>query len=395
MKKTISLFLLALGVVGCQPKHDVLSGILEVNMRESIQKSEKISMKDDVESIEYIPLETNDSCLISNLLNLQISNKFMFMYNGKTGQIFQFDRKGKFIRHIGNEGNGPGEYGMVTELSVNDEKQELTVFQYGALPLVYSFDGTYLRCDSTLHQAGGMYVFPTGEMALKGLNMNPIQNAPWAGALIDKTGEQKSVKALFPSSVNKDFLYMKEICFSPSGSGVLLFTLCNDTVFRMTSSDIRPAFFLNRGNASNYYDDIANITKLSDPTVENDATIGIYDMFETPNYFYVRFYKGEQIYIQRLDKQTRELVSYLVPEEYMQSSEAVPGNNVLGLDNDMDGGVPFWPEYAATNGNRAQVVSAYAIATLKEKGYLKEMPSALNISEDDNPVVVIYTFKKN
>lgn len=65
-------------------------------------------------SIQYIPLETTDSCLISNLLNLQVTTDYMFMYNGKTEEVLQFDRKGKFIRRVGRQGNGPGEYSMIS-----------------------------------------------------------------------------------------------------------------------------------------------------------------------------------------------------------------------------------------------------------------------------------------
>lgn len=83
-----------------------------------------------------------------------------------------------------------------------------------------------------------------------------------------------------------------------------------------------------------------------------------------------------------------------MPDAYAECSEMVPGNNVLGLDNDMDGGVPFWPEYSGYDGIRAQVVSSYAVSSLRDKGYLKNAPAALDMGEDDNPVVILYTFKK-
>lgn len=388
------LICMSLGMMGCQDKQSDLSSYSNVDVRTAMQKESPISIKSDVESIEYIPLETNDSCLISNLLNLQISKDYMFMYNGKSGQILQFDRKGKFVRKVSCEGNGPGEYGVVTELAIDNNKEELTVFQYGGPALIYSFKGNYLRSDTTMSQVGGMYVFSDGHSALKGLVMSPIQQSPWAGALKNQTGNLEITKSLYPKSIDENVLFMKEICFSPSGDGVLLFTACNDTVFRINSKTIEPAFVLQRKNAQNYYDAIADINKLSDPTVENDETIGVYDLFETPHYFYARLYKGDNICIQRLNKENGELESQSVPDNYMECSEAIPGNNVIGLNNDMDGGVPFWPEYAGQDGTRAQVVSAYAISTLKEKGYLKDAPSELNISEDSNPVIILYTFKK-
>lgn len=395
MKKNLFLLgSLLLTIIACQSVQRSQSENPVVNVRTALQNENPISLKNDVESIEYIPLEANDSCLISNLLNLQVSDDYLFMYNGKSGQILQFDRKGKFIRQIGREGNGPEEYGMVSELAVDNTRKELSVFQYGAPTLIYSFGGTFLRNDTTMLQSSGMYVFNDGSAALKGLVMTPIQQAPWAGALKSASGVLQSVKSLYPNSIDENVRYMKEICFSPSSEGVLLFTACNDTAFRITNLGIEPACVLKRENSQDYYAGVADINRLRDNTVESDETIGVYDLFESPNYFYFRLYKGDGIYLQQYNKSTGELKSHRVPNDYVECSEAIPGNNVMGIDNDIDGGVPFWPEYACADGSRAQVVSAYLLSSLRNRGYLKTAPTVLNVDDDSNPVIIIYTFKK-
>ena len=218
MKNTILLLngLWLLGLVACQPKSSSLSECPIINVRSALQKETPISMKEDVVSIQYIPLETTDSCLISNLLNLQVTTDYMFMYNGKTEEVLQFDRKGKFIRRVGRQGNGPGEYSMISELAVDDSNKELSIFQYGGDALVYSYDGTFLRNDTTVKQAGGMYVFADGKRALKGLVMKPFEQAPWAGALQQADGLLLKSKSLFPQGLSQDVCFMKEICFSPS-----------------------------------------------------------------------------------------------------------------------------------------------------------------------------------
>ena len=66
-------------------------------------------------------------------------------------------------------------------------------------------------------------------------------------------------------------------------------------------------------------------------------------------------YKGDAIFIQRFDKKTGELKSQRIPDDYLECSAAIPGGNVIGMDNDIDGGIPFWPEYVMADGGRAQV----------------------------------------
>jgi len=397
MKKIFYFFFLSLTLLftnSCQKRSQVDSGIITLDIRNALQHSEKvISLQEDIKNVEYIPLETNDSCLISNILDMQISKDYIFIYNGKTSDILQFNKKGKFIRKIGHEGNGPEEYNMITELSIDDIQKKLFIFQYSGPILAYSFNGNFLYSDTTKN-AGGMYIFADGEKALKGLTMNPVQKAPWAGALTNSRGKLIMNKSLYPISGNKNVLYMKEICFSPFKNEVLLFTSCNDTIFRINPSKIQPAFILKRSNDTNYYNAVADITKMNDPILNNSNTIEIYDMFETYRYLYIRLYKGDKNYIQRYNKEKCNLESYCIPNVFMECSEAVPGNNVLGIENKIANGIPFWPEFYACNGSRAQIISSYAISALQEKGYLHDIPSRLNLRENENPIIIIYTFKK-
>ena len=40
---------------------------------------------------------------------------------------------------------------------------------------------------------------------------------------------------------------------------------------------------------------IGNINKFRDNTVETDQIIGVYDLFESPHYLYLRLYKGDAL----------------------------------------------------------------------------------------------------
>ena len=61
------------------------------------------------EDIEFIPLETNEKCLLDDYLKNIIVTKddiIVFDYNG----CYRFNRNGKFLNKIVTKGNGPGEY---------------------------------------------------------------------------------------------------------------------------------------------------------------------------------------------------------------------------------------------------------------------------------------------
>lgn len=61
------------------------------------------------DSIEIIPLETNDKCLISNIKRVEFYKDKIYVLD-ETNGILVFDSQGKFQNRIGRQGNGPGEY---------------------------------------------------------------------------------------------------------------------------------------------------------------------------------------------------------------------------------------------------------------------------------------------
>lgn len=67
---------------------------------------------------------------------------------------------------------------------------------------------------------------------------------------------------------------------------------------------------------------------------------------------------------------------------------------MIGICNDLDEGVPFWPEFWVDDDERAQLVTPYMIAALQEKGAIKSIPKSLiNIGIDENPIIIVYSFK--
>ena len=75
-----------------------------------------------IDSLEVIKLDNDDDALIGNNLKAIISDSYILVYSINERECKLFDRKtGTFLRHIGSEGQGPGEYAYVYD-QVIDEK---------------------------------------------------------------------------------------------------------------------------------------------------------------------------------------------------------------------------------------------------------------------------------
>lgn len=385
----------------CQSGNTQVDGVWVADVREAIQTKTPISMKEDVESIEYIPLETLDSCLVSNITDLLMDDEFIFIQNGRSQQILQFTRQGKFVREIGKVGEGPGEYApySITELSLNGKKREIYAHREHLPSMVFSYEGEFLHTDTiTAYEVGNCYVLENGFRALAGAPITPIQHSPWLVALQDANNQLIDTKAPFPATLPAESCYMKEIQFVPFQNSAVAYTPCSDTLFRVSLDGITPACILDRKNGAEYYMKVADINEFAKDDTSTSSIIELFSFFETPRYFYFRTYLSgndvNQFFVQRLDKKNGELLSQPVAQDFVSMSVGFSDGNVIGLENDLDGGVPFCPQYIYKDEVCVQVVNAETIAKLEEKGLLKNKPEALQLGDDENPIVLIYTLKK-
>ena len=77
-----------------------------------------VSVFDYFSHIELIPLETNENSVLGGFVDKIIlhQNRF-YVFDGR--RINVFDKSGKFILTIGNEGRGPGEFIMLSDIIIN------------------------------------------------------------------------------------------------------------------------------------------------------------------------------------------------------------------------------------------------------------------------------------
>lgn len=86
---------------------------------------------------QFIPLETNDSCLIASVSDMVFDSSRLYLIDGKSNLVFAFSLSGEFISQVGNVGSGPSEYQYPVNLHIDKTKQELIVADANTPKLVY------------------------------------------------------------------------------------------------------------------------------------------------------------------------------------------------------------------------------------------------------------------
>jgi hypothetical protein len=204
-KKTINIFFIVIFLFfGCKQETDMYNvkdagKIIKINPKKA---KEEIKLSKFVDSIKYIKLQTDSSCVLGRKpLFFSIKEKYIYVSDGSQHTIFLFNKKGKYITKLNKYGNGPKEYHTAWRFRVdkNEEyieiidlkKQEIfkysnisfNLFEKRKIPEINA--NTYIKKDS-------IYYFSTHQLNNK-INNNPtnasiiiVKNGEIIGTLFDK-----------------------------------------------------------------------------------------------------------------------------------------------------------------------------------------------------------------
>lgn len=140
---------LCLGVllfIACTPNnHEQDTPYAVINLSDKVTEVKQLPLSDAVQKVDIVPLETTDESLINDLTFVEISDKFIFVYQLKNSEILRFARDGKFLNKIGKKGQGPGEYTYISGLQIDENKGEVYAITTANGVLVYDFEGRFKR----------------------------------------------------------------------------------------------------------------------------------------------------------------------------------------------------------------------------------------------------------
>lgn len=113
-------------------------------LKVSLEKQE-VSIKELFDRIELIPLETNDSSLLTWPDKVLCWNGRYEIFDSKNPALFVFDENGKFIKKIGKKGDGPEEYTEIYDAIQDKETGEICMLSPFGEVFIYHSDGVFIK----------------------------------------------------------------------------------------------------------------------------------------------------------------------------------------------------------------------------------------------------------
>lgn len=140
MKHTYLLlaFLALLNVAACDTSKDKAENVgRKIIFTENKSVHDKLALS---QNRRYIQLDTKEECLIMEITQLISTPEKIFIFDVYSQSIFVFDHTGRYLRKLHKVGQGPGEYSMMSAISLDEKGHRVSVVDLGARIISYDMD---------------------------------------------------------------------------------------------------------------------------------------------------------------------------------------------------------------------------------------------------------------
>jgi hypothetical protein len=380
----LSVLLITLSVlVGCSRNRDNSSACAQyqVEIESAIFNDQKVKLSDYVSCFDYIPIETNENFLVSDIFKFSPSDDYIVICCNATQQVYQLSKDGKFLKRIGRRGNAKNEYRAVNRLGTT---QESIIVFLGTKIISFSastgeIEQVILPDDiNDVKLFGGFALCGRDSIAILH-NMNEGEN--YVSIVNDKSTEVQRIK-LWDTKMRKVEVPM------PTGDIMQLewaymSTLYNvkdslrvtndfiDTIYTYSDDKLLPHIVFNYGKLGN---------NRFEPILNTELAFTSTKVKETKNLLLFENLDGDKFLYDKTNGETKRIKKF-------------DGSNYQGFTNDIDNGIPFWP-VAVTSDKMYSFMSADIFIEEAAKSNSEKMKQvAATITEESNPVIIVATLK--
>ena len=383
-QKILFLLLSVTFMLSCSNKQQTGSDIIHVNdAKEMI-----FNLSDYVVSLEYVPLETKQECLIDRSPSFYVCDEYIVATTSR--QCFLFDRSGKFIREIGRAGRGPDEYNY-TMGTINETNQTVLMRGWDKY-MEFSFNGKVTKyfpfVSSTSPRAyvnDDLLVCGVSNTRGDAINQLIFINQE---TIVDSIPNYQFFKLQNPNVFGRLSGY--EFNFYQYHDGLYYKNMFNDTIFRIEDRKIYPAWIF---DMEQYRLSHTIMADMNTANQERHKYNWVQTILEADPFllFSIVSERGDSAFV--FDKHKSQV--FIMKKE----------QQLKGFYNDIDGGMPFWPTHINRKQELVMFLYPYQMIEILTNEYIarkniRDEAASLRLrelvrrlEEEDNPVVVIARLK--
>ena len=122
MKNIVLIFCMAYFLVSCYFDITISKAIPTLDVELSDDSLFTIKGEQIFDSVHFIPLETNEECLITRIDKLIRYKSNYYILDKDQEMIFHYDKDGRYLGKLARKGNGPEEYVSLIDFQIENDK---------------------------------------------------------------------------------------------------------------------------------------------------------------------------------------------------------------------------------------------------------------------------------
>ena len=373
------------------------------------------ALSDMVDRIEYIKLETSNRSLLNQIAHIDIQTDKIAISDSR--KCILYSKDGKYIRTIGRNGRGAGEYASIHGISFLPDKEEIAIRDRKEL-LIYSIYGEFrhrfklpiLLQDNIVYSVG-KYI-PVTDSTFLGYLPNTKGVLKFKAILFDRDGE---IIHKYPNYIffdrKKEYItsHDYDINLYRIGNTILFKECLNDTLFYMKGNDLILEYIFDLGKYS-----MPTSVRESDPSsyfTNSENYITIRNVFESPKYIFLECDLGKYspTNIKQTNQYNPKYCWGLLNKVDNSFTFIKPTKNKIyptGIMNDYDNGPNLYPQRIIMGNTLLSWIDAYRLkAHVASEVFKNSKPKypekkkelerlANSLDGNDNPVLMLVTLKE-
>jgi hypothetical protein len=351
------------------------------------------------DEVLIVPLETNDSVLVGEIVSVQAFDSLIFI-SDTNNKLFVFNKDGKFKNYIGKIGKGPGEYLSIGAFCYDRFNSQVIILDnMNLVYFLYDVDGTF---KSKITFEGNFSEAPK-RITMIDENSLLIYYALYkentAYKLFDFTSQKLlKTKQYQYSTCSSIYLFSKHPISSINNSASMIMPLC-DTIFQCEGNDFVPKYRIEHSKkmapiVTAELDHKTNPTTLGLQYINDGLFTGFNDIFETDNKLFLSYgFYGDNLGYFVADKTSMSGSYFIFSDVDNINNSSISTENLTYM--------PFFKPIETDENYLVSYVYAYNLLSLRDKinneckdGNLLKLNNLIyTIQEEDNPVVFFYKLK--
>lgn len=347
-------------------------GAFKIDIKKNYDNVHSINLSTLGKDVLYVPLETNSECLMKDIRSIEFSDSYIFVSD--IDKVVRFDKKGKYLGKIDANGRGPGEYLGVIDFCINNELQEIYIISADRV-YIFDFEGKFKKTSKLTFRPALVISLNQENLMFYLYNMPYGYSNPYSWVITSREGQVISTYKNNLKRVNVPGVMTREMPLYQNYKSVHFMEFGIDTLYYFTESKKEPYAIFNLGNLK------------MDPDVKYEHSRRFLE--ETNDKLWVKMVKENDKYLFITIRKGITGFSFMLYEKNTSNTVILKDD---GFQNDLDGGIPFWPKYIINDNILVDHVEA--IDMIKHIKSAKNVSAKLQrlqkqISETSNPILIV------